>query len=201
MAFEIKRGALPDALYWDTEDPYHYVRLQPDPGPTDYVLVGGEDHKSGQVDDADQRFEKLEAWARDRISALGKETHRWSGQVLDTIDYAGFIGRDPGAKNIFVAMGDSGQGLTHGVMGAMLNTGLIMGEDHPWEKLYSPARIPLKAAKNFVTETQPRSRALPSISRRASCHRWTISSADTAPSCATVSRRSRHTATRRANFT
>ncbi len=152
MAFEIKRGALPDALYWDTEDPYHYVRLQPDPGPTDYVLVGGEDHKSGQVDDADQRFEKLEAWARDRISALGKETHRWSGQVLDTIDYAGFIGRDPGAKNIFVAMGDSGQGLTHGVMGAMLNTGLIMGEDHPWEKLYSPARIPLKAAKNFVTE-------------------------------------------------
>jgi glycine/D-amino acid oxidase-like deaminating enzyme len=53
------------------------------------------------------------------------ETHRWSGQVLDTVDYAGFIGRDPVGKNIYVAMGDSGQGLTHGVMGAMLNTGLI----------------------------------------------------------------------------
>ena len=31
ITFEIKRGALPDALYWDTEDPYHYVRLQPGP--------------------------------------------------------------------------------------------------------------------------------------------------------------------------
>jgi glycine/D-amino acid oxidase-like deaminating enzyme len=71
------------------------------------------------------------AWARELISELGQETHRWSGQVLDTIDYAGFIGRDPGAKNAYVAMGDSGQGLTHGVAGAILNTAQIMGEDHP----------------------------------------------------------------------
>ena len=152
MAFEIERGALPDALYWDTEDPYHYVRLQPGPGQTDYVLVGGEDHKSGMADDADDRFGKLEAWARSLISALGKETHRWSGQVLETVDYAGFIGRDPGGSNIYVAMGDSGQGLTHGVIGAMLNTGLILGEDHPWKDLYAPSRTPLKAAKNFVVE-------------------------------------------------
>ena len=69
------------------------------------------------------------------IPGLGKETHRWSGQVLDTIDYAGFIGRDPGGKNIYVAMVDSGQGLTHGVAGAMLNTGLIFGEDHPWKAI------------------------------------------------------------------
>ncbi|MBP2434035.1 FAD-dependent oxidoreductase [Bradyrhizobium elkanii] len=152
ITFEIKRGALPDALYWDTEEPYHYVRLQPGPANTDYVLVGGEDHKSGEADDADERFSKLEAWGRSLISDLGKETHRWSGQVLDTIDYAGFIGRDPGGKNIYVAMGDSGQGLTHGVAGAMLNSSLILGKDHPWKKIYEPGRVPLKAAKNFVTE-------------------------------------------------
>lgn len=152
MTFAIKRGALPDALYWDTEDPYHYVRLQPGPGNMDYVLVGGADHKSGEADDADERFAKLEAWARDLISELGKETHRWSGQVLDTIDYAGFIGKDPGGKNIYVAMGDSGQGLTHGVVGAILNTGLILDHSHPWKDLYAPGRVPLKAAKNFLSE-------------------------------------------------
>ena len=81
-----------------------------------------------------------------------REPHSWSGQVLDTIDYAGFIGRDPGGENIYVAMGNSGQGLTHGVAGAMLNTALIMGENHPWQELYSPGRIPLRAAKNFVME-------------------------------------------------
>ena len=152
MAFEIKRGALLDALYWDTEEPYHYVRIQPGPGSTDYVLVGGEDHKSGRPDDANERFKRLETWARELIPGLGKETHRWSGQVLDTIDYAGFIGRDPGGKNIFVSMGDSGQGLTHGVAGAMLNAALILGEQHPWQNLYNPTRVPLKAAKNYLRE-------------------------------------------------
>jgi glycine/D-amino acid oxidase-like deaminating enzyme/nitrite reductase/ring-hydroxylating ferredoxin subunit len=152
ITFEIERGALPDALYWDTEDPYHYVRLQSGRANTDYVLVGGEDHKSGEADNAGERFDRLEAWARSLISGIGKATHRWSGQVLDTIDYAGFIGRDSGGKNIYVAMGDSGQGLTHGVAGAMLNTSLILGEDHSWKDVYEPGRVPLKAAKNFVAE-------------------------------------------------
>jgi Rieske Fe-S protein len=49
-------------------------------------------------------------------------------------------------------MGDSGQGLTHGVAGTMLNTALILGEDHPWKDVYSPGRVSLKAAKNFMTE-------------------------------------------------
>jgi glycine/D-amino acid oxidase-like deaminating enzyme len=86
------------------------------------------------------------------LQALAKQTHRWSGQVLDTIDYAGFIGRDPGRKNIYVAMGDSGQGLTHGVAGAMLNAGLVLDEDHRWKDFYSPSRVPLKASKNFMAE-------------------------------------------------
>jgi hypothetical protein len=96
--FEIRRGALPDALYWDTLDPYHYVRLQPGDGQIDYVIVGGADHKSGEADDAGVRFDALEAWARNLIPKLGEVSHRWSGQVLDTIDYAAFIGLIPAAS-------------------------------------------------------------------------------------------------------
>jgi glycine/D-amino acid oxidase-like deaminating enzyme/nitrite reductase/ring-hydroxylating ferredoxin subunit len=151
MGFSIKRGAIPDALYWDTEEPYHYVRMQPGRG-KDTVLVGGEDHKSGEADDAGRRFRKLETWARNKIPELGAITHRWSGQVLDTIDYAGFIGKNPGSELIYVATGDSGQGLTHGVMGAMLNSALVTGGESPWAELYSPDRKPLKAAKNWVVE-------------------------------------------------
>lgn len=152
LAFAIACGELPDALYWDTEDPYHYVRLQPGRDDQDFVLVGGEDHKSGKANDAEQRFARLESWARELVPALGKVTHRWSGQVLDTIDYAGFIGRQPGSQRVYLAMGDSGQGLTHGVMGAMLNTSLILGEDSPWTSVYAPDRIPLAAARNFLRE-------------------------------------------------
>jgi len=152
IGFAIDRGALLDALYWDTEEPYHYVRLQPGDNGKDFVLVGGEDHKSGKADDADKRFARLEQWARGKMPMLKDVTHRWSGQVLDTIDYAGFIGKNPGSEYIYVATGDSGQGLTHGVMGAMLNATLVTGGESKWAELYAPDRKPLKAAKNWVME-------------------------------------------------
>jgi glycine/D-amino acid oxidase-like deaminating enzyme/nitrite reductase/ring-hydroxylating ferredoxin subunit len=152
LGFAIKRGALPDALYWDTEEPYHYVRLQPGNHGMDFVLVGGEDHKSGEADDADKRFERLEQWARGKMPMLKDITHRWSGQVLDTIDYAGFIGKNPGSEYIYVATGDSGQGLTHGVMGAMLNASLVTSGESKWAPLYAPDRKPIKAAKNWMVE-------------------------------------------------
>ena len=64
MAFTVPRGALPDALYWDMADPYHYVRLNPGPGTVDYLIVGGADHKTGEADDGSVRFEAIEAWIR-----------------------------------------------------------------------------------------------------------------------------------------
>jgi glycine/D-amino acid oxidase-like deaminating enzyme/nitrite reductase/ring-hydroxylating ferredoxin subunit len=152
IGFAIAKDALPDALYWDTAEPYHYVRLQPGDNDHDFVLVGGEDHRSGQADDGDKRFDSLEAWARLKMPMLQDVTHRWSGQVLDTIDYAGFIGKNPGSDHVYVATGDSGQGLTHGVMGAMLNGKLITGGQSDWAELYAPDRKPLKAARNWVVE-------------------------------------------------
>ncbi|TIU60873.1 MAG: FAD-binding oxidoreductase, partial [Mesorhizobium sp.] len=96
MAFDIERGILPDALYWDMDDPYYYVRLNPGPSETDCLIAGGRDHKSGEADDGEARFTALEAWIRALVPDLGRERARWSGQVLDTIDYCGFIGRSPG---------------------------------------------------------------------------------------------------------
>jgi glycine/D-amino acid oxidase-like deaminating enzyme/nitrite reductase/ring-hydroxylating ferredoxin subunit len=152
MAFSIARGAIPDALYWDTLDPYHYVRLQPGEGRTDHLIVGGADHKSGEADDAELRFEGLEAWTRNLIPAAKDVTHRWSGQVLDTIDYAAFIGRNPGNKNVYVHTGDSGQGMTHGVVGSLINAALVLGEDAPWQEVYEPTRKTPAAVGNFLRE-------------------------------------------------
>jgi glycine/D-amino acid oxidase-like deaminating enzyme/nitrite reductase/ring-hydroxylating ferredoxin subunit len=152
MAFAIKRGAVPDALYWDTLDPYHYVRLQLGEDRTDYLIVGGADHKSGEADDAVLRFEALEAWTRNLIPAAQDVTHRWSGQVLDTIDYAGFIGRNPGNANIYVQTGDSGQGITHGVVGSLINSALMRGEVAKWAEVYEPSRKRPSAVGNFLRE-------------------------------------------------
>jgi glycine/D-amino acid oxidase-like deaminating enzyme/nitrite reductase/ring-hydroxylating ferredoxin subunit len=152
MAFFLPRGALPDALYWDTLEAYHYVRLQPGRGDNDYLIVGGGDHKTGEADDADARFLALEAWMRNLLPSLGKEKYRWSGQIQDTLDYCGFIGLNPASKRTYVSTGDSGQGMTHGSVAGLLISDLILKGESPWTEVYDPSRKPVKAASTFLSE-------------------------------------------------
>jgi hypothetical protein len=76
----------------------------------------------------------------------------WSGQVLETIDYAGFIGRNPGNENVYVHTGDSGQGITHGAVGGLLNSALILGDDAKWAEVYAPSRKTPSAVGNLLKE-------------------------------------------------
>jgi glycine/D-amino acid oxidase-like deaminating enzyme/nitrite reductase/ring-hydroxylating ferredoxin subunit len=151
MALEIKPGRLPDALYWDTLDPYHYVRQQPGKG-HDYLIVGGADHNSGEADDAEIRYEALEAWIRNLVPDIGGVTHRWSGQVMDTVDYSSFSGRNPGSRNVYVHTGDSGQGITHGVVGSLIIAAMIMQRRELWQTLYGPEREASGAIGTFISE-------------------------------------------------
>jgi glycine/D-amino acid oxidase-like deaminating enzyme/nitrite reductase/ring-hydroxylating ferredoxin subunit len=152
MAFTLPRGALADALYWDMADPYHYIRLQPGPASTEYLIVGGKDHKSGEANDGAIRFEALAAWIGERVPKIGKEVARWSGQVMDTIDYCGFIGFNPGNKRVLVATGDSGQGMTHGALAGILLKNLVIYGAGEWSDVYEPSRTPASATLNFVRE-------------------------------------------------
>ena len=64
-----------------------------------------------------------------------------------------FIGRDPGnAANVYIATGDSGMGMTHGTIAAILLTDLIMGRDSPWAALYEPSRKTAGAAGAYAQE-------------------------------------------------
>ena len=146
------RDSIEDALYWDTLDPYHYVRLEKGRGTTQYLIVGGADHKTGEADDGWARFEGMESWIRGFCRSSASVTHRWSGQMLDPIDYAAYSGRNPGNEHVFVHTGDSGQGLTHGVAGSLYFPRLIIGETCPWETFYDPSRVTVSAAKNFMAE-------------------------------------------------
>lgn len=153
VALRVPAGSVPRFLYWDTLDPYHYVRTQGMDG-YDVLIVGGEDHKTGQGDDQEARcFERLEAWARERFPMGQNVEYRWSGQVMEPVDGLAFIGREPyGEGNIFIATGDSGNGMTHGTIAGMLLRDLILGRDNPWETLYSPTRISLRAGAEFARE-------------------------------------------------
>src|SRR5688500_2637368 len=153
----VPRGAVTDALYWDTLDPYHYVRLQPVDGKDyDVLISGGEDHKTGQATDGERRWRDIERWTRERFPEMGEIEFRWSGQVFEPVDHLAYIGRNPMDKgNVFIATGDSGMGMTHGTIAGMLLTDLILGRKNPWEKLYDPARKPTSitdSLKEYVKE-------------------------------------------------
>ena len=165
IAAVVPRGSVTPGLYWDTPDPYHYVRLQPldEPHPGvlkgdilyDALIVGGEDFKTGHKDDAEARWRKLEQWMREHWPVAGEVIYKWSGQVLEPNDYVAFIGRNPdGAKNVYMASGDSGQGMTHGTIAGILLTDLVMGRENPWEKIYDPRRVTLSpdSLKEFAKE-------------------------------------------------
>ena len=158
----VPRGSIHKALYWDTQDPYHYIRLQPLGSDSengarkreyDLLIVGGEDHKSGQEHNTEERHQRLEEWARDRFPMMEEIEYVWGGQVMETIDGLAFIGRNPlDSKNVFVATGDSGMGMTHGTIAGMLITDLILGKENVWAPLYDPSRKPLRALGTFASE-------------------------------------------------
>ena len=152
----IPRGSVPTILLWDAPadlwDAYHYLRIEK-AGKHDTLIVGGEDHKTGQQHDGSQRWGKLEQWTRNRFPMVEEIEFRWSGQVMEPVDGLAFIGRNPAdADNVYIATGDSGMGMTHGTIAGMLLTDLIMERANPWTELYNPSRKTLMAAKDFAEE-------------------------------------------------
>lgn len=167
VALEVPEGSVVPALYWDTRQtaddnsshaPYHYVRLLKGATPTgskrDLLVVGGEDHKTGQPDrSADECFDRLIGWAKERWPDAGSAIYKWSGQVMEPADGMAFIGRNPMDKDdVYVVTGDSGNGMTHGMVAGILLTDLIMGRENPWKELYEPGRVKLKTTPDFIRE-------------------------------------------------
>jgi glycine/D-amino acid oxidase-like deaminating enzyme/nitrite reductase/ring-hydroxylating ferredoxin subunit len=135
----IPSGALPPALFWDTADPYHYLRVDPHRG-FDYAILGGEDHKTGQVDSTAACFEALDRTFRKLVPDLDI-THRWSGQVIETNDGLPYIGET--STNQFAATGFSGNGMTFGTLAAMMARDAALGRSNPWRDLFDVGRTKL----------------------------------------------------------
>lgn len=153
IAARIPRGRFPDALIWDNEDPYHYVRLQPGDDTHDFIIAGGEDHKTGHAADGAARIERLYHWTRTIAPEVGELEYAWSGQVMEPHDFVGFIGRTAmDQDSLFMVTGDSGMGMTHGALAGILIADLIHGRENSWTELYDPHRVTPRAAGTFIKE-------------------------------------------------
>jgi glycine/D-amino acid oxidase-like deaminating enzyme/nitrite reductase/ring-hydroxylating ferredoxin subunit len=164
IAAKIPKGNILRALWWDTGDqestwvtaPYHYVRTAELDTEYDLLIAGGEDHKTGQAGEEDipeeERYKRLIDWTKKRFPAMEEMIYRWSGQVMEPVDFMAFIGKNPGDENVYIITGDSGNGMTHGTLGGLIITDLIQGMENPWAEIYSPKRLPIKTPGTYLSE-------------------------------------------------
>jgi glycine/D-amino acid oxidase-like deaminating enzyme/nitrite reductase/ring-hydroxylating ferredoxin subunit len=132
----VPKGTIPEASFWDTSDPYYYLRV--DAGrDADYVIFGGKDHKTGQQADTKVPVQELEAKLLE-ILPQTKIDRRWSGQVIETNDGLPYVGET--ADRQFVATGFAGNGMTFGTLGAMMACDAVLGRNNPWSELLSVDR-------------------------------------------------------------
>lgn len=150
----VPKNSVFKGLYYDTPDPYHYIRLQKhETDPTkEWLIIGGEDHKTGQEENIFKKYICLEDWARSHFPMLQEICYRWSGQIIEPVDSLAFIGRNPHDQHIYIATGDSGNGLTHATIAGLLLTDLIIEGFHPWAELYDPSRKNLHAIGEYTKE-------------------------------------------------
>ncbi len=147
----LPRGQVPHGLYWDTAEPYYYLRVEPSHG-HDYAIFGGQDHKTGQADDTRQCYEAVEQVARKVLPSL-EITDRWSGQIIETNDGLPYIGET--SERQFVSTGNAGNGMTFGTIAAMMARDAALGRTNPWRDIFAVNRTKLLGGTwDYLTENK-----------------------------------------------
>jgi glycine/D-amino acid oxidase-like deaminating enzyme/nitrite reductase/ring-hydroxylating ferredoxin subunit len=152
IAVTCKDNAYTEGLCYDMYDPYHYYRSQEIDG-KNYLIIGGEDHKTAHEKNTEACLNKLEAHARAHFP-VEQVLFRWSSQYFEPADGLAQIGLLPGSKgNILVATGYGGNGMTYSHISALLLTDLVMKKENAYAALFSPGRIkPMAGFTNFIKE-------------------------------------------------
>jgi glycine/D-amino acid oxidase-like deaminating enzyme/nitrite reductase/ring-hydroxylating ferredoxin subunit len=132
LGARLPKDSVPEALYWDTSDPYYYLRIDRQPD-HDYAIFGGRDVKTGQEKDVKEVFKSLEKDLKDVLPSAEVQ-HRWLGQVVETDDGLPFIGENAGKQ--FVATGFCGNGFTLGTLSAVMARDRFLGRKNPWFDLF-----------------------------------------------------------------
>ena len=152
IAVQLANNQYPDSLAYDMYDPYHYYRSQEIDG-TQYLIIGGEDHKTAHQENTEACFNNLIAHARQHFD-VATVTHRWSSQYFEPSDGLAYIGHLPGAPdNVYVATGYSGNGITYSHIAAITLADLVTRGESEYAELFRPGRIkPVAGFMEFVKE-------------------------------------------------
>jgi glycine/D-amino acid oxidase-like deaminating enzyme/nitrite reductase/ring-hydroxylating ferredoxin subunit len=134
----------PSGLIYDMKDPFHYIRPVEIDGKV-ALMVGGEDHPTGQSRDERDHFLRLEEFVC-RHYQVKQKLAEWSSQFYESHDHLPFIGAHPqdSTKSTWIATGFGGNGLIFGSIAGKMLSALIATGNHTYKALYDPARASWK---------------------------------------------------------
>lgn len=151
LGARLPSNTVSEALFWDTREPYDYLRIDRN-REFDYLIYGGEDHKTGQEKQSKRPYARLLARLK-KIIPAARVDHRWSGQVICTPDGLPYIGEN--AEHQFVATGYCGNGITFGTVAAIMARDWATGRKNPWSHLFAVDRKKIKGAMwNYLRENK-----------------------------------------------
>jgi glycine/D-amino acid oxidase-like deaminating enzyme/nitrite reductase/ring-hydroxylating ferredoxin subunit len=138
-------GVPPEGMFISADSPTRSIRGVPLEG-EELLLVGGEGHRTGTGGDTEERYGRLEAFARKHWDVRSID-YRWSAQDNTTVDQVPYVGPiTPRADRVFMATGFAKWGMTGGTAAGLLLCDLLLGYDNPWAGLFDPNRLTLRAS-------------------------------------------------------
>lgn len=142
ISVKVPKDHFEHALYWDSDDPYHYFRVDPLDNTFDLLTLGGEDNNTG-TDPGSHPYSCLEEYLKTVLDLDGKYelVGKWSGEVLNSVDGAPYIGKSLFNDHQLFATGFSGTGMAFSHVGATVIRDMILNRSSPLIDLYSPKRV------------------------------------------------------------
>lgn len=136
----IRKGMIKPGLYWDSQNPYHYFRIDT-ASEFDRMILGGEDIKTIFKTDPEKSFARLEEYLQKILKGETYEiTRKWVGPILEPSDGLPLIGEL--WEREYVATAFSGNGMTYSAISSMILSDAIMGRANIYAQVYDPNRIP-----------------------------------------------------------
>jgi glycine/D-amino acid oxidase-like deaminating enzyme len=141
VAARVAKAHAVQGLFWDTADPYHFIRAHP-AARSAMLIVGGEDApdvEDGEAIEDEGAYRRLEDYMRPRFRA-GSVSYRWSGRIAESADALPYVGALAARSHVYVAAGYSGSGMTLGTVAATILSDLIAARPNPYADLFLATR-------------------------------------------------------------
>ena len=141
-----------EAMLYREGTPYFSVRTHETPDGT-LTLVGGQNHKTGHGGSTKERYRAVERAARRHFDVESVE-YRWSTQDYVSVDGVPYVGRlGPFERNVYVATGFGGWGMSNGTAAGMMLSDVILDRDNDCIDAFDPLRATVRAsARTFAAE-------------------------------------------------